>query len=222
MPGDFLTKKQKSLIDEIEMIVGWLGLDWRRVKRQRRNERTDYLEHIKRQLILGQVVRGYTAIDECLNTRLRDYFFGRRESSRKTKKFQYFKHHILERMSVLEKLRFVKSFSYVPKEVATDIEKINGLRNGLAHSFFPEQRERSKPVYKGKDIFSTDGIGLFMVDLKHISWFFFYGPKRRASKTATNRRAEAGQGRNANPIGFQAFKIGWEAWTRTRIIRSRV
>jgi hypothetical protein len=50
----------------------------------------------------------------------------------------------------MAKLRFVKSLSKVPKAVASDIERLNALRNGLAHAFFPENLKKSKPEWNGK------------------------------------------------------------------------
>jgi len=49
----------------------------------------------------------------------------------------------------MPKLRFVKSISGVPKGIAADIERLNSLRNAMAHSFFPENLKRQNPVWKG-------------------------------------------------------------------------
>lgn len=126
-------------------------------------------------LVIGEVVTQYTLIDEDLNIELRQHFFGHKRSVAKlwkTKKFQEFNYNILERMSLLEKLRYVKSFRKMPRRIVRDIEQINTLRNGLAHSFFPENLKRSKPVYKGKNIFALEGIKQFVDDMVDISAFF--------------------------------------------------
>lgn len=68
------------------------------------------------------------------------FFFGHKRSFIelwKTKLFKLFNYHVLEELSLMAKLRFVKSISKVPKSVAADIERLNALRNGLAHAFFP-------------------------------------------------------------------------------------
>jgi hypothetical protein len=97
---------------------------------------------MRRKLTIAEVITCYTLTDEHLNMRLCNYFFGRKRSFIKlwkTKRFRLFNHHVLEELSLMAKLRFVKSVSKLPKAVAADIERLNTLRNGLAHSFFPEK-----------------------------------------------------------------------------------
>ena len=53
-----------------------------------------------------------------------------------------------------------------------DIERLNALRNGIAHAFFPENLRSSKPSWKGKDIFSLEGVAQFMEDLSDLQDFF--------------------------------------------------
>jgi hypothetical protein len=110
-----------------------------------------------------------------LNVQLCHNFFGRNKSFIKlwkTKKFQDFNYHVLEGLFLLEKLRYVKSFKKIPKKIAKNIDQINVLRNGLAHAFFPENLKRSKPIYKGKSIFTFEGIQQFVDDMSEISHFF--------------------------------------------------
>lgn len=62
----------------------------------------------------------YVLVDEYLNGELCDHFFGRKRSYIalwKTKKFQLFNHHILEELSLMQKLRYVKSLRKVPKRL---------------------------------------------------------------------------------------------------------
>jgi len=130
---------------------------------------------MKRHLIIGDVVMQYTLIDEYLNVQLCHHFFGRNKSFIKlwkTKKFQNFNYHVLEGLFLLEKLRYVKSFKKIRKQIAKTIDQINVLRNGLAHAFFPENLKRSKPIYKGKSIFTFEGIQKFVDDMSEISDFF--------------------------------------------------
>lgn len=81
----------------------------------------------------------------------------------------------MEVLTIPEKLRLVKAITKVPKKIAADIEALNALRNGLAHAFFPENLRSSKPIYKGKNIFSSAGLTLFIEDMYKISTFFFQG-----------------------------------------------
>lgn len=175
MSRDSLTKRQNSLIRELDELSSLLRLDFQKIKDYERDSRTPHLERMKKHFIIGEVVTQYTLIDEYLNMRLCHYFFGRGKSFIrlwKTKKFQNFNYNILEQLSLMEKLRFVKSFSAIPKPIVSDIERINALRNGLAHAFFPENLKKSKPVYKGKNIFTVEGMTLFLDDLEKISNFF--------------------------------------------------
>jgi len=110
----------------------------------------------------------------------------------KTKKFSTFNHYILEVLSVPEKLRLVKAVTKVPKRVAADIEALNALRNGLAHAFFPENLRSSKPIWKGKDIFSAEGLTLFIEDMSKISGFFLHHNFRvRIGDDPVDRQPEA-------------------------------
>jgi hypothetical protein len=65
--------------------------------------------------------------------------FGRRRSSRLLI-ITYWKSSACRR-----KLRLVKAI----------IEPLNAVRNGLTHAFFPENLRSSKPIWNGKDIFTT-------------------------------------------------------------------
>ena len=171
-----LTKKQKALVRELENIFSLLGLDFRDIQRYERESRTTRLELAKKHVIRAEVIIQYTLIDENLSNILCDYFFGKKKSYIqlwKTRKFQNFNHHVLQELSVLKKLAFVKSIVGVPNTIVRDIERVNSLRNGLAHAFFPENLRRSKPEYKGKNIFTLDGITSLLNDTSRIHDFFF-------------------------------------------------
>ncbi len=172
---DRLTPRQHELATEIEEIASLLKLDFPDIKSYERAARKPLLEMMRRKLIVGEVITRYTLVDEYLNMHLCYYFFGRKKSFIrlwKTKRFKFFNYHILEELSLLAKLRFVKSISKVPKGIAADIEKLNAMRNGLAHAFFPENLKRSKPVWKGKNIFTIEGLRIFMIDMGKIGAYF--------------------------------------------------
>jgi hypothetical protein len=174
---DRLTRHQRRLVAEIEEIASMLKLDYADIKSYERAARTPLLEMIRRRLILSEVISSYTLTDEYLNIRLCHYFFGRKKSFIKlwkTKRFTLFNHHVLEELPLIAKLRFVKSISKVPRTVAADIERLNALRNGLAHAFFPENLRRSKPEWKGKKIFTLDGLQTFMEDMMKLGAYFLH------------------------------------------------
>jgi hypothetical protein len=74
----------------------------------------------------------------------------------------------------MAKLRFIRGISKVPKPVVADIERLNALRNGLAHSFFPENLRKSRPEWKGRKIFTLEGLQVFLDDMAKIDEFFLH------------------------------------------------
>jgi len=170
-----LTKKQRALVDEIDQVFCLLELDYFRVLAYERKSRTVRLELAKRHAIRGEVITQHTLIDERLSSVLCDYFFGRHRSYIRlwrTKKFRNFNHHVLQELSLLKKLAFVREILAIPKPIVNDIEKINGLRNALAHAFFPENLKRPRLQYKGTDIFSFPGIKHMLDDTLAIYKYF--------------------------------------------------
>ena len=172
----YLTKKQRELIEELDQLSRWCNLDYHDVEEYEPEYRTTHLEMAKNQIIRSHVIMAYILVDEFLNCEICSYQFGKKRSFIqlwRTKKFQRFNHHVIEELSLLQKLRYVKSFANIPKGIVADIERLNSLRNGLAHSFFPEKLRSSKPHWKGQKIFSLDGIKAFGVDMQQIKDFFF-------------------------------------------------
>jgi len=170
-----LTKKQKILIKEIEEINSLLSLDYQNILEYDKSSRTTYLEVAKQKIIRGQIITWYTLVDEFLNMELCHYFFGKKKNFIylwRTKKFQNFNYYVLEELYLLQKLRFVKTIKKIPKSIFGDIEKLNFLRNGLAHSFFPDNLKKSKPIYKGKHVFTLEGLKLLQQDFDDIFDFF--------------------------------------------------
>jgi len=170
-----LTKKQKNLFKELEGIAELFGVDYANIIDYEQAARTPLLEIMKSKIVRGQVILWYTLVDEFLNNEICRYYFGKKRSFPqlwKTKNFKLFNHYILEELHPLQKLRLVKAIRSVPKSVARDIELLNVLRNALAHAFFPENLRKSKPSWKGKNIFSYDGSKSFMDDMNQVSGFF--------------------------------------------------
>ena len=171
-----LTKKQRELVAELDQLSRWCDLDYHDVGEYEHEYRTTLLERAKDQIIRSHVIMAYVLVDEFLNCEMCWYNFGKKHSFKqlwRTKRFQRFNHHVIEGLSLLQKLRYVRSFIKVPKILVADIERLNSLRNGLAHSFFPQNLRSSKPMWKGKDIFSLNGIKVFGVDFQKIKDFFF-------------------------------------------------
>jgi hypothetical protein len=150
-PSDRLTAYQNRLVSELEEMTVLLKLDFADIRSYERTARTPLLEMMQRKMVISEVITSYTLTDEHLNMHLCHFFFGRKKSFIKlwkTRRFKLFNYHVLEELPLMAKLRFLKSISKVPKGVAADIERLNSLRNGLAHAFFPENLKKSKPVYQ--------------------------------------------------------------------------
>lgn len=172
-----LTSHQKRLLVELREIAAITRLDYPDIQNYQPDERTVRLRLMKDQLVRSQVIMDYTFVDEMLGAAICHYFFGRKKGFKKlwkTKKFRAFNHYILEVLTLNEKLRLVKTITDVPKSVSGSIEALNTLRNGLAHAFFPENLRSSKPIYKGKDIFSVECLTAFIDDMATISDFFMH------------------------------------------------
>ena len=172
---DMLTGYQLRLVNELEEIASLLKVNYQDIRSYERDARTPLLELMRRKFIISEVITSYTLTDEYLNVRIAHFFFGRKQSFIrlwKTKKFKLFNYHVLEELSLMAKLRFVKSVSKMPKGVAADIERLNALRNGLAHAFFPENLKKSRPEWKGKNIFTLEGLQVFLEDMSKIDAYF--------------------------------------------------
>ena len=180
--ADRLTAHQLKVFREVEEIASMIKLDYPYILAYKHDARTPIIEHMGRKMILSEVITRYTLVDEHLNLTLCHYFFGRKKSTIqlwKAKRFQLFNHHVIEELSLMAKFRFAKSIAKMPKGVAGDIDRLNALRNGLAHAFFPENLKRSKPEWKGKNMFSKEGLRAFLADMdKMASYFWSIEPDR--------------------------------------------
>ena len=67
-------------------------------------------------------------------------------------------------------MSLVKEITHIPKKIEETIRLTNMLRNAVAHSFFPMNKrdfKRTKKVtYKGKDVFTIDGLKTFNEDTR--------------------------------------------------------
>ena len=170
-----LTKKQRALVADLKELVSTLGLDADAIAENADPEaRTTYLELAKDQIIRSAIVLKYVLMDEFLSALMCWHYFGKRRgfpSLWKTQRFKTFNYFILERLYLLQKLDLVKSVHEIPKWVSSDLAALNDLRNGVAHSFFPQNRRR-KPEWKGESVFTRAGFDRFLEDMQKLSDFF--------------------------------------------------
>jgi hypothetical protein len=170
-----LNATQKSLLHELDEIIELFGLNYNKVGDAEKDARTPYLRIIKDQYVRSEVIMTYVAIDEFLSSAICRYLFGKERSFIqlwRTKKFQNFNYYILEKLSLLNKLDLVTAISRLPRGIENAIRRINDLRNGLAHAFFPENLRRNKPVYRDESIYTIRGLRLFEEDREKINDFF--------------------------------------------------
>lgn len=171
-----LTRKQKRLLDDVADIAELCVVDYENIRDYPPQDRTVRLELMIRQFVLSKVLWEYTYVDELLGSVICHFFFGTKRDFPKlwrTKKFRTFNYYILEVLSLSEKLRLVKSIQKLPKSIASDIETLNALRNGLAHAYFPENLRSYKPIYKGVDIYSREGLERFVEDMRKVTRYFW-------------------------------------------------
>lgn len=172
-----LTSKQKRLVSELGELSKLFSVNIESACETKSSVwRTTYLETIKRQLVRGQIVHWYTFIDEMLACRIARYFFGKSKpfpTLWRTKRFQRFNHYILDQQSLLQKLRLAHAIKPVPKPLVNDIERLNSLRNSMAHSFFPENRRTANLSWKSHDMFSVVGATAMQSDMQTIFDHFY-------------------------------------------------
>ena len=168
-----LTRHQQRLLKEIEQIAEIAKVDYPRIEEGYEPEaRTTILQLMRDQIVRGHVIMKYTLIDELLTDIICDYYFKRREQTYrrlwKTKPFRVFVHYIMDETYPLKKLSIVHAIRAVPKDVRSAINRINDVRNDLAHSFFPQNRRRyvqgKKVTYDGVHLFTTGGVTRFTND----------------------------------------------------------
>ena len=170
-----LTKKQRELVGELRHLMSNLLLDPDEIVREvEQKSRTTYLELAKDQVIRSAVILKYVLMDEFLSAIICWHYFGKKSGFPqlwRTKRFKSFNYFILEKLYLLQKLDLVKSTHKIPSWVSSDLAALNELRNGIAHSFFPQNRRR-KPEWKGQSVFSGPGIDRFLKDMQKLSDFF--------------------------------------------------
>jgi hypothetical protein len=170
-----LTRKQRALIEELRHLTSTLGLDPDKIVAEDTPEAvTTRLELAKDQIIRSAVVLKYVLMDEFLSAVICWHYFGKKRSFPqlwRTKRFKSFNYFIVERLYLLQKLDLVRGIHEVPKWVSSDLAALNELRNGIAHSFFPQNRRR-KPEWKGQNVFTLSGCDRFLEDMQKLSDFF--------------------------------------------------
>ncbi len=167
-----LTRRQKTLLDELRTLAERFGLDYEEIARSASpEERTTRLELAHDKLIRSQIITWYTLMDLLLSLELSDHFFDLRNPLRffrRSKRYQEFQRNVLEDLSLRQKSRLVSTIWRIPKTLVTTVERLNTIRNSIAHSLFPEDRLASKPRYKGQSVLWLEGLELLSEDVQRV------------------------------------------------------
>lgn len=167
--------RTESRIKELNNIFSLLNLDYQNFNK---NNRFSFL-FAKEQIIRGKVMVEYTEINTFLDMCLYFYFFPKKtkisnkehyERIKRSKRVNNFDNYLLRELKLIRKIELLSKIIKIPKSIAEDIKKINKLRNILAHA--PRVVfDTKKPIYKGKNIFTLEGLKLFLNDSDRIQHF---------------------------------------------------
>jgi len=177
IPVQPLTKLQRKIRAEITQVLEYLDLEPDTIVESYTGDQLTWkLRMIRDHVIRGEVITCYLMIDVMLEAVLRVYYFKRGKGSvrnlRKSKRVSNF-NALCEELFLMQKFRQVKRLIKVPKSINVTVERINVLRNSMAHSFYSKGKHSSK--YKGKDIFSFEGLKSFREDAEEV--FRYFNPR---------------------------------------------
>lgn len=164
-----LSRQNKDLVKEIEEIRRVTLTNYDNIHEY--SQKTVRLKAIKEQLIRGRVIMWHSWVDESMDHAISNYFFynhkrgGRGRIGWNSNKYSRFKYYLLERVAFRRKMELVLIIKPFWRKYKNIVEKLDSLRNILAHSFFPEDRPK-KPLYKNKDIFTLEGVTLLETDMQ--------------------------------------------------------
>lgn len=162
------------MIEDYWAICSLLGIHYIDNKLHKSNT-TEYnliqIDEIIRKLVIGEVVRSYTWIDNRMNDVIIKYFIARK-GKHYSEKRDIFIDNVADKISFCNKLEAVRKIYDIPKPIYNKIQKIKDLRNDLAHNYFPEGKNKTKAIYCNSNVFSEAGISLFLEDTIEIQQFF--------------------------------------------------
>src|SRR6266403_3297349 len=154
--GDNQMREDKTL-ETARAIASMVGVDIEVVKVS-----DVRLEVAIDKMVVAEVVMQYTLLDELLGEIIVQYFFDvdpdaiHYGGEWRGDKFRIFVHHMLDEMFLLKKKDVAHAIEPLPSEMNKILQRINAVRNSLAHSFFPENRKEyrksGKVLYADKDI----------------------------------------------------------------------
>jgi hypothetical protein len=179
MPG-----ADQEMIKEARAVASLVGVDVDKLNGSKRR-----LGMAINKMVVAEVVMHYTRIDEMLAEIIIRYFFNLEldevhfAGAWQSERSRIFVHHVLDEMFLLKKLGVAHATKPVPNKVTKIINRVNAVRNGLAHSFFPENRKENrasgKVLYRQHDVRSSEGLAKFQNDAETAYRYletYVYGP----------------------------------------------
>src|ERR1051326_6388902 len=169
-----LTRTERKLLTDVRKVAELARRDHWNIEAYDPESRATYLRLMMNQIVRSEILMKYVLIDEFLSVIICHTYFRKPKqgfsfkSLWRTKRFQAFNYFVLEQMSLRNKLALVNHARKVPSKIRKHIDRLNGLRNAIAHSFFPENKRDYRPhgkvIYGGFDIFSAEGVTYFLED----------------------------------------------------------
>lgn len=136
------------------------------------------IEKQKRRIITMMVLGEYLQIDSKMSVLVTNFFFkhcqGTWEATQsivETTEFEVFQKKIVNEMPFLRKLSILKEIYEIPKDIVSKVNKVNDLRNAIAHSLVPENLEHNRTLYNEQSIFTNAGIKAFLTDVQSVMDF---------------------------------------------------
>ena len=159
-----LTKKQKHLVAELHQVCELLHLDFWNIQDNDADDRTTRLELVMRQLVVSEVVRAFTLMDEYLNVAMCHYYFGRQKSFItlwKAKKFKLFNHHILEELHPLQESGWSNPSALSRPASAKTSTGFVPYETGSPMPSFPRASEKPNPCGRARASSASRGCNDF-------------------------------------------------------------
>jgi hypothetical protein len=139
-----LTRAQRRIVGDIEAVLRIGSYDWRLVEDHYDEpaERRAQLNRIKLDFIRMKVIGDYVFADELLAVIIMSYFFPAKDFPKrlKNKKMLTFVHFVMEELFMVRKLALVREIRTFDRGMADKLQRLNALRNAMAHSFVPEMK----------------------------------------------------------------------------------
>lgn len=119
-------------------------------------------------LVTGYVIRVHIELDEVLSEYISDYFLPMDSDPEINKKIldkrRLLKWNILDYLPFNRKVDFFNDTRKSKENAPSNLHEINNVRMAVAHIFWPELRKTDRSVYRGKNIFSFEGLKIFADD----------------------------------------------------------